>query len=214
MKVFISYSSTDHWIASKVREDIGKLGVEVFLDRREIESGDEIDEQIRRHLREADEILLLVSPAALRSHWVMMEVGAARMLGKRLVPILVNVSPNELPEPINRHLARDINQIEKYYEELRTRRTPGDIPAEPLLLPPAIPHDHSKPLSVGDRVIITERPLDADSFPVLNDSMRPYLGMSATVIAHGWGDQGTKTYRLDVDDGTWYWADRWLSRPS
>ena len=37
----------------------------------------------------------------------MMELGAARTMRKRLALILVGVSPNELPSPINRHLARD-----------------------------------------------------------------------------------------------------------
>lgn len=213
MKIFISYSSSDAWIASKVSEEIKKLGIEVFLDRNDIETGDDIDDRVRRNLHEADEILVLVSPGALRSHWVMMEVGAARTLGKRLVPILINVSPNELPQPINRHLARDLNQIDRYYSELRQRSSSSVASTEPLLLPsPTSAREQDKPLTVGDPVVIAERPIDTESFPVLSDDMRLYLGMRAHIVAPGWEDQGTKTYRLDVDDGTWYWAERWLTR--
>ena len=91
---------------SEVGEEIQELGVETFLDAQNIVTGDDFDEGIRRQLAESDEILFIISAAALRSQWVMMELGAARAMGKRLVLILVGVSPNELPSPINRHLAR------------------------------------------------------------------------------------------------------------
>jgi hypothetical protein len=212
MKVFISHSSSDSWVAEKIRDDIIAIGIEVFLDTKDVETGDAFDDVIRQRVIDADEMVMLVSPTALKSFWVMMEVGAARYLGKRLVPILINVSPNELPQPINRHLARDLNQIDRYYEELKRRSSSGETTEAPVLLPSPTPSESVKSLSVGDQVVIAERPLDPEGFPVLNEDMNPYLGMAATIEAPGWEDQGTKTFRLDVDDGIWLWAERWLSR--
>src|SRR6476659_1548608 len=95
MKVFISHSSGDRWIAEKISEEIEQFGIDTFLDAQNLEAGDDFDEEIRRQLTESDEILIVISAAALKSHWVMMEFGAARTLGKRLVLILVGISPNE-----------------------------------------------------------------------------------------------------------------------
>jgi len=213
VKVFISYSTTDTWIARKICEDLGRIGVEVFLDSKDIESGDDVEEAVRQHLVTSDELLLLVSSASLSSHWVMMEVGAARTLGKRLVPVLINVSPNELPQPFNRHLARDLNQIERYYAEITERsRSTTELPPERLLLPPPTSQPHAPPLTPGVQVRITAKPLEPNDFPVFSEDMRPYLGERATIRDYGWEEQGTPTFRLDIDDGVWLWADRWLSR--
>lgn len=212
VKVFISHSSAETWIARKICEDIMKLGIDVFLDNKDIQTGDDFDLKTNEHIIDSDEIIMLVSQAALRSSWVMIECGAARALRKRLVPILIDVAPNELPQPINRHLARDLNQIERYYRELLQRLESGVSPQLPVTLPTAPTSDRLRPLKVGDRVVIADRPRQADEFPVLSEDMRRYLGMEATVAALGWVDQEPPTFRLDVDDGTFYWAERWLSR--
>lgn len=213
MKVFISHSSAETWIARKVCEDIMRLGIDVFLDNKDIQTGDDFDGKTNEHILDSDEIIVLVSQAALRSNWVMIECGAARVLRKRLVPILIDVAPNELPQPINRHLARDLNQVERYYDELLQRLENGVSPQQPIILPAAPPSDRLRPLKVGDQVSITDRPRGPDEFPVLSEDMRRYLGMTATITALGGAGEDRPTYRLDVDDGTFYWAERWLIWP-
>jgi hypothetical protein len=212
VKVFISHSSAETWIARKICEDVMGLGIDVFLDNKDVQTGDDFDIKTNEHIRESDEIVILVSQTALRSNWVMIECGAARALCKRLVPILIDVAPNELPQPINRHLARDLNQIDTYYRELRQRLESGVSPQQPVILPVAPPIGPPRPLEVGDRVAITDRPRDPDEFPVLSEDMRRYLGMTAIITALGWVGEDRPTYRLDVDDGTFYWAERWLHR--
>lgn len=219
MKVFISHSSGDRWIAEKISEEIRELGIETFLDAQNIETGDDFDEEIRRQLTESDEILIVISAAALKSQWVMMELGAARTLGKRLVLILVGVSPNELPSPVNRHLARDINEIRSYYNELELRQksTSADEPSatsshlDSLIAPPLPPRSDNVPVHVGDRVQISERPIDPEGFPVLVEAMEQYLGLNGEIIAEETFAQAA-VFRLDVDGGVFFWAERWLKR--
>ena len=38
MRVFISHSSAESWIAKKIAEDLEKRGFEVFLDSKDLES--------------------------------------------------------------------------------------------------------------------------------------------------------------------------------
>jgi hypothetical protein len=121
MKVFISHSSSDKWIARQIAEHLQARDIDSFLDEKDIETGDGIDEAIQKHLAECDELLMLLSPAALDSAWVLMEIGGAKALGKRLVPILVHVGANDLPDPLSTGLARDLNEIENYYGEVQKR---------------------------------------------------------------------------------------------
>jgi TIR domain len=222
LKVFISHSSTDQWIANKIAADLSELGIAVFLDVKDLETGDDFDEVIRRQLSESDELLVLISAIALSSHWVMMEFGAARALGKRLALVLIGVSPNELPAPINRHLARDINQIERYYDELKQRlkiaSSKGEAAAtesrEPVISSPSPSLAGREPIDVGDQVTISENPLEPDAFPIIVDAMKPFLGRTAKVVRAN--DEGStvkgKTFGLDVDNGMWSWAERWLTK--
>jgi len=214
MKVFISHSSNEAWIARKICEDLVGLGIEVFLDNKDIHTGDDFDTKTNEHIIDSDEILLLVSQAALRSNWVMIECGAARALRKRLVPILINVSPNELPQPINRHLARDLNQIDRYYGEISNRLESGASMQQPVVLPSAPPLGRTQQLNIGDRVTISSQPCEPEEFPVLSEDMHRYLGVTATITGLGWIGQEVPTFRLDMDDGTFYWAERWLQARS
>jgi hypothetical protein len=208
MKVFISHSSADSWIARRIAEDLAALGVETFLDAKDIETGESIDESIRRHLEEADEILILVSPIALTSQWVFMESGGAHVLKKRMIPILLHVAARELPLPIARYLGRDINEIEKYYEELKKRAMQATQPdrSEELLQDPELTRNNRE-FKVGDRVrIIDTPPDDWEELPVWDERMSQYLGYEATIIR-----KSTANYlSLDVDQAAWLWSPRWL----
>jgi TIR domain len=103
MKVFISHSSVDKWVARRISQDLQAMGIETFLDEKDIETGDSFDDSIQEQLRESDELLMLLSPAALQSTWVVMEIGGAKVLGKRLIPILLHVGVNEMPSPLTKH---------------------------------------------------------------------------------------------------------------
>src|SRR5437016_2873508 len=121
MKVFISHSSTDKWIARKLSEEITSLKCETFLDEKDIATGESIDSEVHNHLQDCDDFLLLLSPDSLKSHWVLVELGGALALKKRIVIILLHLGANDIPPPISKFLARDINDVEKYYEEIRKR---------------------------------------------------------------------------------------------
>jgi hypothetical protein len=208
VKVFISHSSADSWIARRIAEDLAALDVKTFLDAKDIETGESIDESIRNHLEESDEILILVSPIALTSQWVFMESGGAHVLKKRMIPILLNVAAEDLPLPIARYLGRDINEIEKYYEELKKRATQATQPERPqeLLQSPESVW-RNREFRVGDRVrIIDTPPDDWEEPPMWDEHMSQYLGYEATIIRKS----TTNNLSLDVDQAAWLWSPRWL----
>ena len=121
MKIFISHSTREKWIAKKISEDLLSLGCETFLDEKDISTGAAIDDSIGKHLKESDDFLILLSETSLKSTWVLIELGGAIALGKNIIPVLLFIGVNDIPDVISKFLARDLNEINKYYEEVKKK---------------------------------------------------------------------------------------------
>jgi hypothetical protein len=209
MKIFVSHSSKDKWAARRIAKDLEELKQSVFLDEKDIATGDRIDDRIQANLKDCDHLLLLISPASLKSEWVLVELGGALALDKKVVPILLYVGTNEIPSVINLRLARDINDIGKYYEEL------GGLPTPPKAAESETPSKPAAPLKakfdVGDKVIIsTKEPgrIINTHGPLTNwtSAMDKYLGHIGSVVAvDADGD-----CNLDIDAGNHSWSPQWL----
>jgi hypothetical protein len=71
-------------------------GAVSFRDDRDIAGGQPIPAVIRREIRAADELLVLLTPSSLTRIWVGMEIGMAFLLNKPIVPIWYNVPVTSL----------------------------------------------------------------------------------------------------------------------
>jgi TIR domain-containing protein len=225
MNVFISHSSHDKWIARQISRMLEAEGHKTFLDEKDIKSGDSIDHSIQLHLKESDHLLILLSPASINSHWVFIELGGAKALGKKVVPILLHLGANEIPAPIAQLLARDINDFDKYLAELRSpdgkpatkkaasprsRRTRRRVPVFTGQDGPTLSHTR---FVIGDKVRIAQvehlTDHDKSTLPVWVTEMDKYSGAETQVIEvfqhEGW-------LQLAVDEGNWYWAPSWVSK--
>lgn len=216
MKVFISHSSTDKWIARQIASELEAREIDAFLDEKDIQTGDSIEDAVGEHLAQCDELLMLLSPASLDSPWVLIEIGGAKALGKRLVPILHHVGPNELPTPLARGLARDLNEIERYYAEVEARSGLSDAErdesnaVEAASKPPVA---EPPPITVGDRVKL---PLREPSSTISRDGqdigwntyMADLLGAEATVVDV---EISSGIAHVDIDHGRWLWLLDWLT---
>lgn len=210
MNIFVSHSSKDKWAARRIAKDVEELGHTVFLDEKDISTGDSIDDSIKSHLKNSDHFLVLLSPASLGSQWVLIELGGAIALEKKIVPVLLYVTANELPTVINLKLARDINDIDKYYKELGGLPTPAKAVAATSRRETKVPAKHFI-LPVGSRVRVARKhPLtiyrDEGADIGWVDEMDQYLGQIGVVTAvDSDGD-----YELDIDDQRYAWAKEWL----
>ena len=221
MKVFLSHNSKDKWLARRISKDLTDLGAETFLDEKDISTGVSIDDTIQKHLGECDDFLVLLSPSSLESDWVLIELGGAIALSKRLVPILLYIDANEIPKPITKHLARDISDIERYYDEVklslesfavqspivdtisRNGNTKKNRKKKPCA---ANPH----PYSTGNSVLISKtRQPDAKRIGI-NINWQPemdrYCGKKTEITAV----DDDLCYNLDIDGGESWWAHEWL----
>ena len=89
VKVFISHSYDDHEYANELKKALTKLHIGGNFDLVETASYDAMFQVVRERLKAADAVIVLLSKHALASSWVMVELGAAQALGKKVVPIVL-----------------------------------------------------------------------------------------------------------------------------
>lgn len=99
--VFISYSSKDEDLARLVREQLHAQNLSVFIASLSLNAGERWTPQIVSELKSAPWVILLATKDALSSPSVQMEAGAAIFGNKKVVPIMWNVKPEEVPRWIS-----------------------------------------------------------------------------------------------------------------
>jgi TIR domain len=148
MKVFISHSKDEEWLAEMIGEELVDIGVNAFYYERN-ETGTVIDEKILDELRACDEFLILLTPASIRSDWVKYELSVAHYIAHssavrkpRIVPFFMYISEQEIPAVLRNFQRRPIGELRRYYDELRGRMAPGfadESVTAAGLKPPAAP---------------------------------------------------------------------------
>ena len=108
--VFLSYASEDRPVVARLKEELESAGVDVWLDRKELQGGDDYEAKIRRNIESCSYFVPILSPQTLttkpryfRLEWGWAERVAAQLPPNRrfIVPLVVgDVAPNDpaLPE--------------------------------------------------------------------------------------------------------------------
>ncbi len=86
--VFISYSHEDRDFVIALCADLEDCGVSYFRDEKELEWGFSIGKSVREALSGVAGVLLVLSPASLKSGWVPFEIGYASARGRQVLPLL------------------------------------------------------------------------------------------------------------------------------
>ncbi|MDV7339189.1 toll/interleukin-1 receptor domain-containing protein [Terasakiella sp. A23] len=108
-KAFISYSIKDEPIARQLHSALVGGGVETFLASLSIEAGGKWADNIFDSLNKAEWVFFLASKDSCASHAVQQELGASLIQKKTIVPILVDIEPEELPGWVSQHQAVRVN---------------------------------------------------------------------------------------------------------
>lgn len=122
--VFVSHSKEDTWIARKIADCVRASGADVFLDHDHIEIGADFEKEILVFLRDAHELILLLTPWALSSQYVSLELGAAWVRDIPIIVILLGLSPSDLkdhPVALNKRKMISLNDADVYFAELAAR---------------------------------------------------------------------------------------------
>lgn len=104
-----------------------ECGAETFLDAFDIAKGDDFEDRIFDTLPTCRELVVLLTPWSVDRNWVWVEIGAARALNCRIVPILHGITLDQIERErggktfLGSKNAADINDLEAYLSELRVR---------------------------------------------------------------------------------------------
>jgi formylglycine-generating enzyme required for sulfatase activity len=95
--IFISYSRKDSTFAHKLAYDLRIAGHNIWIDEA-LKVGQDWEETIEAKLKEAKEVIVVLSTNAIKSKWVQHEGSIAYGLNKKLFPVLIETLPDdELP---------------------------------------------------------------------------------------------------------------------
>ncbi len=136
MDVFISHAQVDLPLAQYLHRHLSQEGLSVYLATVSMAPGEQWKQAILESLRSSTWVICLASRAACESHWVMQEMGVAIGANKKLVPIIWDVSPQQLPGWMREYQAVNLggtNQeearaaIERISETIKSEKKKGVI---------------------------------------------------------------------------------------
>lgn len=104
LKVFISYSRRDSSdFADELLTGLELAGFAPFLDRHDIAPGEPWEERLGGLIQEADTVVYVISPEAVKSERCGWEVERTLALSKRLLPVVFKPVPElDIPEQLRR----------------------------------------------------------------------------------------------------------------
>jgi len=106
---FISYSVKDESLAKSLHTMTSMAGIDTFLAGISIEAGSNWTDEIFKHLNEAKWVFFLATKSSINSAAVQQELGASLIQEKSIIPLLIDIAPEELPGWVGNHQAIDIN---------------------------------------------------------------------------------------------------------
>lgn len=125
--IFLSYKSDDSAWTERLRDDLRKRGVKVWLDKHEIRPGDLFAEALEKGLESSRSVGLIVTEKSLASGWVKEEYYRALSLSKAhdrpLIPILLENA--SLPGFLASRNYIDFRLDSDYEENIDTLIWPG-----------------------------------------------------------------------------------------
>jgi hypothetical protein len=89
LKVFISYFRKDSGdFADELVSGLELVGFAAFLDRQDIAAGEDWEARLGGLIQEADTVIFVVTPEAVKSERCGWEVAKTLSLSKRLLPVI------------------------------------------------------------------------------------------------------------------------------
>ena len=128
MYVFISYSHVDKELVTELSAVIDRLQIDYFLDQKDINWGDSISSEIESGFVKVTHIVLVLSPASLKSSWVSYETGIAKGRGLKILPLLTHPSLDLPGYLANTSYKTSVGDMETYFRTVE--RTANHLPVQ------------------------------------------------------------------------------------
>lgn len=118
MSVFLSHSSKNKEFARRLRSDLEREGIKVWLDEAELRVGEDLS-VIDSRIRESKFIVVVMSAAAARSPWIERELGVARSINEiEILPVLLEDGPGRWEGGLAEKAIADFRNPAEYWRSL------------------------------------------------------------------------------------------------
>ena len=125
--VFVSYTSSDSWIAKQIELHIKSCGANTFLFDLDSDVGENIDNKIIEQIKKSKELFVLFTPASLDKRYIWSEIGAAWGNGIIIIAVLYGIELNNFitdknnPNFLKSNNIINLNDVDKYFNQLKRR---------------------------------------------------------------------------------------------
>jgi hypothetical protein len=131
--VVVSHHGKDAWVAKQIAREVKDRGAAVFLAEMDSQLGPDYEEQLLDALNQANELVVLLTPWALRRAYVWAELGVAwgrhiPIIGLLLGPTVEGVQAMaNVPLFLKRAGLLELNDIDRYLSQMsrRVASSPG-----------------------------------------------------------------------------------------
>lgn len=120
MLIFISYAHEDSALVDELCNRLSAAGMQFFRDTKEILWGGSISSDVQQALEQAGGVVVVVSPASVKSQWVPYEIGYATALRKPILPFLTHPSIDLPGYLADLRFITDLDQIRTFIGQVST----------------------------------------------------------------------------------------------
>ncbi|MEO0350098.1 MAG: TIR domain-containing protein [Cyanobacteria bacterium P01_A01_bin.15] len=102
-QVFLAHAEADTSVVQQIRRALQREGITVWTSATDIRTGEDFQQAINRGIEQADNLVYLLSPAAIASAFCQQELDYALSMHKRIIPVLVGeTDAATMPEALQR----------------------------------------------------------------------------------------------------------------
>jgi hypothetical protein len=119
--VFISSSHKDRDLARDLARRLKEAGVHSTYSELTLSAGSKYEKMFMELLKDADEIIPILSSNSVDNFWMMFEIGAASSLRKKITPVVVGLEKQDLPPVIKQLKYINYDKLSDYIANLERR---------------------------------------------------------------------------------------------
>jgi hypothetical protein len=116
--VFVSASHKDRDLARDLQRRLKEAGVHPTYSELTLSAGSEFEKVFMDQLKNADEIMVILSNNSVENLWMMFEIGAASSLRKKITPVVVGLERQQLPPVVKQLKYIKYDKLADYIAEI------------------------------------------------------------------------------------------------
>lgn len=95
-KVFLSHSTKDMNLVLNIRNHLNKAGITVYLAEEDLQPGMNLPQKIINNIKSSHCMLVVLTDTGIRSQFVNQEIGIAKGINQRIIPMIEKKAKEEM----------------------------------------------------------------------------------------------------------------------